>query len=192
MGEAAVRSPSEVERLYDCLMAGATGHGNDHALACLYSSWCSGAAALPDWLGLDRNAFYAMMRFHFPGVGLGVIPSRGRALPADRLDELEDLFRLLSSHRAGESPSELWMAQILAAGCLANDHLWQDLGLWSRAELSSLMQRNFPGLAERNVRDMKWKRFLYRQLCEAEGIRLCRAPSCAECCDYHVCFGPEH
>jgi len=32
------------------------------------------------------------------------------------------------------------------------------------------MRRNFPPLAARNRKDMKWKRFLYKQLCEAEGI----------------------
>ena len=58
------------------------------------------------------------------------------------------------------------------------DHLWQDLGLPARGELTALMRRNFPTLAARNVKDMKWKRFLYKQLCEAEGIYTCRAPSC--------------
>jgi nitrogen fixation protein NifQ len=83
------------------------------------------------------------------------------------------------------------MAGILVAACLGNDHLWQDLGLWSRRELSELMQRNFPELAARNDRDMKWKKFLYKQLCETEGIYTCRAPSCQECSDYEECFGPE-
>ena len=83
------------------------------------------------------------------------------------------------------------MAHILAAGCMASDHLWQDLGLWHRAELTALMRRNFPPLAARNVKDMKWKKFLYKQLCESEGIYLCRAPSCEVCVDYAVCFGPE-
>ena len=83
------------------------------------------------------------------------------------------------------------MAHVVAAGCMASDHLWQDLGLWRRADLTALMRRNFPALAARNVKDMKWKRFLYKQLCEAEGIYVCRAPSCEVCSDYHACFGPE-
>ncbi|MFM8444786.1 MAG: nitrogen fixation protein NifQ, partial [Methylococcus sp.] len=33
-----------------------------------------------------------------------------------------------------------------------------------------------------------WKKFLYKQLCEAEGIYVCRAPSCGECVDYADCF----
>ncbi len=199
MGLAAVLQPTEAELLYAHLMAGAArrgngrgkGRGNDHALACVYASWCTGAGALPDWLGLTPEDCYALMRCHFPGASLRAPPRRGRHLPTDRLDELADLVQLLSRHRAGVARAELWIARIVGAACLANDHLWQDLGLWSREDLSALMQRNFPSLAARNVQDMKWKRFLYRQLCEAEGLRLCRSPSCAECCDYHVCFGPE-
>ena len=82
------------------------------------------------------------------------------------------------------------MAHVVAVGCMGQDHLWQDLGLTDRSELNALMRRNFPSLAARNVKDMKWKRFLYKQLCEAEGIYACRAPSCEVCTDYHVCFGP--
>lgn len=90
------------------------------------------------------------------------------------------------------SQQQRWMARILAAGCLGSDHLWQDLGLRQRAELSLLMAHNFPALAQRNHRDMKWKRFLYKQLCETEGIHTCRSPSCEVCVDYHACFGPEN
>jgi nitrogen fixation protein NifQ len=53
------------------------------------------------------------------------------------------------------------------------------------------MVENFPHLAAKNDRDMKWKRFLYRQLCEREGIHICPAPSCQVCTDYAKCFAPE-
>lgn len=83
------------------------------------------------------------------------------------------------------------MASIVATACMGLDHLWQDLGLWSRNELSALLHTNFPILAARNIRDMKWKKFLYKQLCEREGIYVCRAPSCDVCADYALCFGSE-
>ncbi len=38
---------------------------------------------------------------------------------------------------------------------------------------------------------MKWKKFIYKQLCITEGIYTCRAPSCEVCADYADCFGPE-
>jgi nitrogen fixation protein NifQ len=83
------------------------------------------------------------------------------------------------------------MADIFVAGCMGSDHLWQDLGLWSRQDLSALFKHNFPVLVEKNVGDMKWKKFLYKQLCLQEGIYVCRAPSCEMCQDYWKCFGPE-
>ena len=83
------------------------------------------------------------------------------------------------------------MAEIVTTACMGGDHLWQDLGLHSREYLSRLMTENFPSLAAKNVHDMKWKKFLYKQLCEKEGINTCRSPSCEYCVDYLSCFGPE-
>jgi nitrogen fixation protein NifQ len=74
---------------------------------------------------------------------------------------------------------------------MGNDHLWQDLGLWSRDYLGLLMTQSFPALAAKNEHDMKWKKFLYKQLCEQAGINTCRSPSCEYCTDYLNCFGPE-
>ena len=146
---------------------------------------------MPDWLGLPPAAFRLLVAHHFPGFPFVGLPGRGGPRYPVRRDEIDELLRLMLRHRAGESPSEVWMAQVVAAGCLGSDHLWQDLGLWSRPDLTELMRRNFPALAGRNAKDMKWKRFLYKQLCEAEGIYTCRAPSCETCSDYHACFGPE-
>lgn len=69
------------------------------------------------------------------------------------------------------------MAMIVSRAYQGNDHLWQEMGLWSRDQLSALMLRNFPSLAQRNMQDMKWKKFIYKQLCDAEGIYTCRAKS---------------
>jgi nitrogen fixation protein NifQ len=54
-----------------------------------------------------------------------------------------------------------------------------------------MLQYKFPHLAEKNDQDMKWKKFLYKQLCEAEGLYFCRAPSCNVCIDYPKCYGSE-
>ena len=99
--------------------------------------------------------------------------------------------KLLLDHRAREHPSELLITNILATACAGRDHLWQDLGLANRDELSRLMWINFPALARDNTGDMKWKKFLYRQVCSREGIYVCPAPSCGVCKDYAQCFGPE-
>jgi nitrogen fixation protein NifQ len=177
--------------IYSALMARAAGACNDHALACMIASWQAGVGAMPDWLGLSPAAFRCLMDHHFPSSSMSALIARGRPVIEDRHDEVKDLIRLLLIDRAGESPSEVWVAHLVALGCMASDHLWQDLGLWSRTDLTELMRQNFPVLAARNSRDMKWKRFLYKQLCEAEGVYICRAPSCDICTDYHACFGPE-
>jgi nitrogen fixation protein NifQ len=184
------------------LLRHAAGAGNDAAFAAMIATRATGGGALPAWLGLEPAAFRRLLRHHFPTLRPGTVLSDvgglavHGAVPADarpdpRTDERQELIALMLMHKAGESPSEVWMAHVVAAGCMGSDHLWEDLGLCARPQLTELMRRNFPTLAARNVRDMKWKRFLYKQLCEAEGIYICRAPSCEVCRDYHVCFGPE-
>jgi nitrogen fixation protein NifQ len=83
------------------------------------------------------------------------------------------------------------MAERVALACLGDNHLWQDLKLASRGELSELMRHWFPELVARNRADMKWKKFLYKQLCERESLLICKAPSCEVCTDRPLCFGPE-
>lgn len=109
-----------------------------------------------------------------------------------RRDEWLDVRDLLLAHRSDAShPLVTAMASIVAAGCLGGDHLWRDLGLLTRAELSDLMTLFFPTLAVKNSKDMKWKKFFYKQLCEQEGGYVCRAPSCEQCAAYDDCFGEE-
>jgi nitrogen fixation protein NifQ len=50
------------------------------------------------------------------------------------------------------------------------------------------MRRHFRGLAELNDRDMKWKKFFYRQLCQREGVLICKSPNCDICSDFSLCF----
>jgi nitrogen fixation protein NifQ len=165
---------------------------NDDALARMLATQISGGGALPYGLGLEPEPFNALLARHFPGLPRLNTPYRPPPCWDPRLlEEQEELINLLSLHRAGQDDSESGLSVIIATGCMANDHLWEDLGLWSRRDLSDLMVRNFPTLAARNDRDMKWKKFLYKQLCEQEGVYLCRAPSCAVCRDYGYCFGPE-
>ena len=183
----------QVDHVYARLMVRAAGDGNDRAFASMIASRAAGGGALPAWLGLEVTELHRLMAHHFPGVSPDVLSATDGepSITDDRVGERLELIELLLAHRAGHSPSELWMAQVVAAGCMASDHLWHDLGLWNRSELTELMQCNFPTLAVRNDKDMKWKRFLYKQLCESEGIYVCRAPSCDVCTDYQVCFGPE-
>lgn len=114
---------------------------------------------------------------------------------ATREDEVADVVDLLLNHadpEAGSATDARRVALTVAVACLGDQHLWQDLRLASRAELSALMRHWFPALVARNHGDMKWKKFLYRQFCSREGIYVCPAPSCGVCKDYALCFGPEN
>jgi len=175
--------------LYAELMTHAAGLPNDELFAQMIASQTDGIGALPPGLGLDEAAFVGLLSHHFPGMQL-VVRHAGQVADPRAL-ERDDILALLLEHRAFKDGSEEWMAEIVTDACMASDHLWQDLGLWSRVYLSQLMTQNFPSLAAKNTHDMKWKKFLYKQLCEKEGINACRAPSCEYCTDYLKCFGPE-
>lgn len=92
---------------------------------------------------------------------------------------------------AGTRAEATRVARTVAVASLGERHPWQDLQPRSRAELSTMMRHGFPALAAQNMRDMKWKRFLYKQLCEREALCVCKAPSCTPCDDLALCFGPE-
>jgi nitrogen fixation protein NifQ len=171
-------------------MARAAGLANDDLFARMLVSQTGHQSALPPGLGLGPADFRALMARHFPGFTLPAQLAQAPNL-GERSAEWDELHALLLEYRAGGDPSETWMALIVATACMGGDHLWQDLGLWARADLSRLMATNFPGLTTLNHRDMKWKKFLYKQLCERTGVYVCRSPSCEVCVDYAKCFGPE-
>jgi nitrogen fixation protein NifQ len=156
-------------------------------LASIVAGQATGSGCLPGHLGLGPAASRYLLEMYFPG---GDVSATQRDI--ESIPEWDDLQKLLLDHRAGKSPSELLIANIVATACAGRDHLWQDLGLANRDELTRLMWVNFPELARANVGDMKWKKFLYRQFCSREGIYVCPAPSCGVCKDYALCFGPEN
>lgn len=186
-GEAA----GATQGLYALLMARAAGRGNDDLYARILVSQAAARSALPPGIGLESGDFRALMAHHFPGFSLPTPLAHAPGL-GERSAEWDELHVLLLEYRAGfDEASETWMATVVATACMGGDHLWQDLGLWARADLTRLMAENFPGLSARNNRDMKWKKFLYKQLCERTGVYVCRSPSCEVCVDYAKCFGPE-
>jgi len=155
-------------------------------LASLLVGRLLGQGVLTATLGLPVDAFANLCTDYFPGDPLVLQDGPGK----DTL-ELDDIHQLLLGHRAGTQVSEVWLARIVAFACWGRNHLWQDLGLANRGELSTLMTLAFPALAALNVGDMKWKKFIYRHYCSTEGIYLCPAPSCGECADHAKCFAPE-
>jgi nitrogen fixation protein NifQ len=162
---------------------------NRHILASLLAGHLCGEGVLPANLGLPEAELEKMWDIYFPGarpVSRVILSDQEAVLP-----EREDLINLLVAHRAGQFPSEIWLAFIVAMACAGSDHLWHDLGLATRSELSRLLFNAFPALARQNTGDMKWKKFIYRFYCARDGIYVCPAPSCGVCVDYAKCFAPE-
>lgn len=180
---------------FDLLMSNGSSLPNTQVFATILSSSVAGQNVVPVDLGLGADAFMVLMQRHFPGITDQGWLEEAKSLPArcedERFLEREDLLKLLLTHRADRDQSEQWMASIITDACMGADHLWQDLGLMDRGQLSKLITLNFPTLAEKNDRNMKWKKFLYLQLCIEEGIYVCRSPSCEVCTDFKDCYGPE-
>ncbi len=178
--------------LFADLLAVPTAAGSDpnrFLFAAMIASQAAHACCLPADLGLGEVGYRQLLAEYFPGCAI-TTSATGR--PLERVPEWSELHQLLLDHRAGERQSEASIAAIVATACAGSDHLWQDLGLIDRGELTALMWVNFPALAAANSGDMKWKKFLYRQFCAREGIYVCPAPSCGECKDYAQCFAPEN
>lgn len=165
----------------------------------------SGKAALPHGLGLDSASYNELLRtissarLHkqesdWQQSEQSAAHARA-AVYGELLDiraqERNELITLLCSHADERVPDAMQMAIIVATACLTQFHLWHSLGLADRGQLGILLKHNFPELHAQNTKNMRWKRFFYRCLCEQGGDYLCRAPSCSECRSYKECFVEE-
>lgn len=139
--------------------------------------------------------FEDMMDRYFPDAlqNSGMVERKTAAVGCEALrgEEFGDLLNLLMEHRTRPDIESEWLAFAIATACMGNDHLYQDMGLPNRQVLSGLMEEYFTSLFARNSGNMKWKKFLYKQLCDRAEVQACRAPSCSVCIDYLKCFGPE-
>jgi nitrogen fixation protein NifQ len=172
---------------YRMLVRRARRGSDAHLPAAILASNWHGIGAMPECLGLDARMYGRMLAHHFPGV---VRPAASCARPWDAADmpEYAELKALFTEYQAAHVHVQPWWIELLIIGCCGRNHLWEDLGLFDRRDLNSLMHTHFQGLAAKNDRDMKWKKFLYKQLCEREGIIACPAPTCDECAHFSDCF----
>jgi len=185
------------EGIYTRLTGHGIAHGSDpfdlHMIACILAlaaqeareektSWAAG-------LGLESWEMRALFMALFPSA---IDLLEGVPLdPGEAPDEESALRDILWYNSAGSGTLSRLLVKIIARRCQRPNHLWQDLGFSGRFELSALMLRHYPRLAERNINDMKWKKFFYRMICSSTGFSLCVAPVCSECDDFDECFGDE-
>ena len=188
----------EAKELYASFMRAASGgacdHFDAHVVACALSlavvEGTGDAAALVNGMGLEPAQLSALIAEVFPALSAPFARILSGEVPFTRQADEACLRELLGRH-AGGGKLSLALAAIVARRALRPHHLWQDLGLRNRRELSWLMERHFERLATKNAQDMKWKKYLYRAICRDEGFALCVAPSCGECRDFEGCFGDE-
>ncbi|HEX8545085.1 MAG TPA: nitrogen fixation protein NifQ [Pseudomonas sp.] len=165
-------------------------------LAHIIAAQRAGLTCLPRQLGLSDSSYDSLINSPFVDQAVEYAPADDWSAVREELldlrrDEWLELSRLLLDGRRGREQEEVWLAEIVAAGCLGGNHLWRDLGLTSRLQLRELLTHNFPRLAMCNVQDMRWKKFFYKQLCEQNGGYVCRSPSCGICPTYDECYGEE-
>lgn len=143
---------------------------------------------LAEGLGLSPAEIRRLIGLCFPRYAIADLDGLAPSPPSE---EETLLVELLLGHRSGPEPISGWLAVLISRRAMRPDHLWQDLGLNDRGELNRLLARHFRTLHAGNTGNMRWKKYFYRVLCEAEGFSLCAAPSCAVCTDFIDCFGAE-
>ncbi len=184
---------------YQALMNSAAPAGiadeDRHLFACLLTlaaeePWPTAAA-----LGLSQQEFSALLHTCFPAVDAHLL-SHCLPDPPSQPQPNEEIRAIVSKHLP-EQGSELqlamahWLASMITARAAHPGHLWVAMGLFKRPELTASIRRILPSLAAANNKGMRWKRFLFKTLCDQNGAMLCKSPNCGECSDYALCFAPE-
>ena len=169
-----------------------SGWGAERWIGHLLQLFNQGRCQLPCYMGLGEWRYLLLCREYDSDPCVGEAARQRQTLlselAAPRAQEQEQLQRWLQQFAV---PEANLMAELIATASLGFNHLWQDLGLDSRQELKTLMQVCFPELVARNVNNMRWKKFFYREMCQEEGGLVCRSPSCDICPSYEHCFVVE-
>jgi nitrogen fixation protein NifQ len=161
-----------------------------HVLASILAVAATEDGAVAERAGLATAELANLMVQWFPAVCSIGIAARLEDTTAED-EEVAMVRDLLLSHRSSEGDVGRWLAAMVARRAMEPNHLWEDLGLRDRTELTRLLARHFAPVAARNTRNMRWKRFFYRMLCEDDGLVMCSTPVCTNCNDFDLCFGDE-
>jgi nitrogen fixation protein NifQ len=164
-----------------------------HILACVFAAAadeCQSSGSFTDAIGISGSTLCSNIERFFPG-SLAQMKIYDLEAEATVSEDERCLRELLWRFRSASSEINSLLAILIARRATRGKHLWQDLGLANRGELSRLMVKHFAQLARRNEHDMKWKKFFYRMICRDEGFTMCIAPCCSECLDIALCFGDE-
>ncbi|CAB3806961.1 hypothetical protein LMG28688_06452 [Paraburkholderia caffeinitolerans] len=150
-------------------------------------------------LGLSAQAFAGLAQRHFVADAMALLPSSPHQPPMQQAVPIADethaafvasmcewLIGLAS--RDVDAADAQCLAAILAHACLRPDHLWRDLGLAGRDDVTHMLTRFFPEVVARNREGLRWKKLLARELARATGGVPGPAPGCPGCEDFGFCF----
>jgi len=180
--------------IYRTLMTSANLNGcspeDRHLFACLLAVAASERTAIHQALGLSKQELANLVKHFFPLSGWESLEEKG-AVSAPEINP--DIRRLLRCHVSTSPKPQLasWLADILAARAAHPGHLWVAMGLFERPQLSAAIGRLLPTLLAANDKGMRWKRYLFKQVCDLNGGTMCKSPVCGDCSDYALCFAPE-
>ncbi|PND32685.1 nitrogen fixation protein NifQ [Achromobacter pulmonis] len=143
--------------------------------------------------GLTPQELDGLLARLFPGAAPAELRAQRAALAAPVLDAKQAAFKqmlrgLLQAWSVPAADITAWVTGALAHACLRPDHLWRDLGLSGREDVTALLARHYPGLVARNVGNLRWKQFLAYAAYERAGLAPAQAPGCPACEDYGVCY----
>jgi nitrogen fixation protein NifQ len=163
-----------------------------HVLASILAVAMTETGSAAERSGLEANDLVMLVTQVFPHISVLFAVLAGSSHGDDTEDEETGMVRdLLLAHRSSSGDVGRWLAAMVARRAMEPNHLWEDLGLRDRSELTRLLTRHFAPLALGNTRNMRWKRYFYRKLCEDDGVVMCSTPVCAQCGDFSECFGDE-
>lgn len=144
-------------------------------------------------LGLSGTALSALLRRHFTSVSAhwqtlaAGLPTPAWVSDAVFVVEMREMLRRRADpilHPLDATD----MATILATACLRPDHLWRDLGLTGRDDVTALLTHCFPSLVTENTENLRWKRFLAEACARAYGRPPAPAPGCPGCEAFGECY----
>ena len=141
-------------------------------------------------LGLTPDDMQVLFQRHFPHAAPLAPPAYEAPVSTAHAAFVDTLTRLLLTHvpPSIDTGDAQCIAAIVAHACLRPDHLWRDLGLSGRDDVTTMLTRYFPALVARNVENLRWKKFLARELALSTGAVPGPAPGCPGCEDFRHCF----
>jgi nitrogen fixation protein NifQ len=161
-----------------------------HVLASILAVAAMEGGVVAERAGLANNDLVKLIEQEFPAAT--DVTASWCAQPEKPEDDETAMVRdLLLANRSTEGEISRWLSAMVARRAMEPNHLWEDLGLRDRDELTRLLDRHFGPIACKNTKNMKWKRFFYRAMCEDDGFVMCSTPVCTQCADFNRCYGDE-